>query len=93
MGDAQKKIAMIVRDRQTEALRVACGLTLLDDLVDMFILDRALDRNDPEIKMPLETIKELGLPLYSNRAGNECTTITLEEMASKLLEYDVVVPY
>lgn len=93
MGDTQKKIALIVRDRQAEALRVTCGLTLLDDRVEVFILDRTLDQNDPEIKMPLETIKELGLPLYSNIVGNECTTITLEDMANKLLAYDVVVPY
>lgn len=93
MGDKQKKIAVVVRDRQAEALRVVCGLTLLDDLVEVFILDRTLDQNDPEIKMPFETIKELGLHLYSNIAGNECVTSTLENMASKLLEYDVVVPY
>lgn len=88
-----KKIAVIVRDRQAEALRIAGGLTLADDAVEIFILDRVLDRNDPDIALLLAMIKELGLNVYSNNLENGCTTIPLEDMANKLLEYDVVVPY
>lgn len=92
MGDT-KKIAVIVRDRPDEALRVAGGLTLADDTIDVFILDRKLDKTAPEIAQPLELIGELDLKVYSNNPENEYTTITLEEMAKKLLEYDIVVPY
>lgn len=92
MGDT-KKIAVIVRDRQAEALRVAGGLTLVDDTIDVFILDRTLDKNDPKIALPFGLMNELELKLYSNNPENGCTTITLEEMAKKLLEYDHVVPY
>jgi hypothetical protein len=92
MGD-RKKIAVIVRDRKAEALRVICGLTLLDDFVDVFILDRGLDRNAPEMKIQLETIKELGLNMYSNVEENGCATMSLDVMANKLLEYDIVLPY
>lgn len=92
MGDT-KKIAVIVRDRQGEALRVAGGLTLADDAVDVFILDRKLDKNNPEVAQPLELVTELDLKVYSNNPENGCTTISLPEMARKLLEYDVVVPY
>ena len=92
MGDT-KKIAVIVRDRQGEALRVAGGLTLADDIVDVFILDRALDKNDPDIAMPVGLLSDLGLKIYSNNPENDCSTITLEEMAKKLLRYDIVVPY
>jgi hypothetical protein len=92
MGDT-KKIAVIVRDRQGEALRVAGGLTLADDTIEVFVLDSKLDKDDPEVAMPLELATELELKMYSNNPANGYTTITLEEMAKKLLEYDVVVPY
>ncbi len=88
-----KKIAVIVRDRQAEALRVSGGLTLADDVIDVFILDRKLDKTDPEIAQPLELVSELDLKVYSNNPENGYTTMDLEEMAKKLLEYDIVVPY
>jgi len=88
-----KKIAVIVRDRQGEALRVAGGLTLADDAIEVFILDRKLDKGNPEIAKPLELAADLDLKMYSNNPENGYTTITLEEMAKKLLEYDHVVPY
>ena len=92
MGDT-KKIAVIVRDRQGEALRVSGGLTLADDTIDVFVLDRKLDRNSAEIAQPLELVNDLDLKIYSNNPDNGFTTISLEDMAKKLLEYDFVVPY
>jgi hypothetical protein len=92
MADA-KKIAVIVRDRPAEALRVAGGLTLADDTIEVFVLDRKLDKEAPEIAQPLELATDLELKMYSNNPENGFTTITLEEMAKKLLEYDLVVPY
>jgi hypothetical protein len=92
MGDV-KRIAVIVRDRPGEALRVAGGLTLADDTIEVFALDRKLDKEDPEIAQPLELATDLDLKIYSNNPENGYTTITLDEMAKKLLEYDVVVPY
>jgi hypothetical protein len=92
MGDT-KKIAVIVRDRQGEALRVSGGLTLADDTIEVFVLDRKLDKSDPEIAKPLELATDLDLKMYSNNPENGYTTITLEEMAKRLLEYDIVVPY
>lgn len=92
MGDV-KKIAVIVRDRPGEALRVAGGLTLADDTIEVFVLDRKLDKDDPEIAQPLELATDLDLKIYSNNPENGYTTITLDEMAKKLLEYDIVVPY
>ncbi|HET7317659.1 MAG TPA: hypothetical protein VFK23_00840 [Nitrospirota bacterium] len=92
MGDT-KKIAVVVRDRQSEALRVAGGLTLADDTIEVYILDRKLDKDNPEVAMPLELVTDLDLKVYSNNPENGYTTLSLEEMAKKLLEYDVVVPY
>lgn len=92
MGDT-KKIAVIVRERQGEALRVSGGLTLADDTIEVFVLDRKLEKDDPEIAKPLELVNDLELKMYSNNPENGYTTISLEEMANKLLEYDLVVPY
>ena len=92
MGDT-KRIAAIARDRQGEALRVAGGLTLADDTIEVFVLDRKLDKTDKEIAGPLELVTDLDLKVYSNNAENGFTTITVDEMAKKLLEYDLVVPY
>jgi hypothetical protein len=92
MGDT-KKIAVIVRDRQGEALRVSGGLTLADDIIEVFILDRKLDKDSPAVAQPLELVTELELKVYSNNPENGYTTITTGEMAKKLLEYDFVVPY
>jgi hypothetical protein len=72
---------------------VAGGLTLADDTIEVFILDTKLDRNNPEVSQPLELVTELELKVYSNNPENGYTTISLQEMAKKLLEYDVVVPY
>jgi hypothetical protein len=92
MGDT-KKIAVIVRDRQSEALRVSGGLTLADDTIEVFVLDRKLDKSNPEIAQPLELVTDLDLKVYSNNPENGFTVISLEDMARKLLEYDFVVPY
>ncbi len=92
MGDA-KRIAVIVRDRQSEALRVSGGLTLADDTIEVFVLDGKVDRNNPEIAQPLELVTDLDLKVYSNNPDNGFTMISLEDMAKKLLEYDIVVPY
>ncbi len=92
MGDT-KRIAVVVRDRQSEALRVSGGLTLADDTIEVFVLDNKLDRSKPEIAQPLELVTDLDLKVYSNNPDNGFTAITLEDMAKKLLEYDFVVPY
>jgi hypothetical protein len=92
MGDT-KRIAMIVRDRQAEALRVAGGLTLVDDIIEVFVLDRKLDTADPDVARPLELVNELELKVWSNVGQEVAETITLEDMAKKLLEFDIVVPY
>lgn len=92
MGDT-KRIAVIVRDRQSEALRVSGGLTLADDTIEVFVLDNKLDKNKPEIAQPLELVADLDLKVYSNNPENGFTMISTEEMAKKLLDYDIVVPY
>jgi hypothetical protein len=88
-----KKIAVIVRERQGEALRVSGGLTLADDTVEVFVLGGKLDRNDPAIAQPLELVTDLDLKVYATNPESGFTTLSLEDMAKKLLEYDIIVPY
>lgn len=93
MGD-KKKIAVIVRDRPEEALRIGGGLTLADDIIEVFVLDTKLDKDKPAIASGLELVVDLNeQKVYSNNAANGFETISIDAMAKKLLEYDLVIPY
>ncbi|KPK39765.1 MAG: hypothetical protein AMJ69_04700 [Gammaproteobacteria bacterium SG8_47] len=88
-----KKIAVVVRDRANEALRMAIGLTLADDTVDVFVLNQKLERTDDNA-LNIETIQDLELGLYSNVEDDpETAWMPTQELANKLLEYDVILPY
>ncbi len=91
MGNA-KKIAVIVRDRKEEALRMAVGLTLADDEVSVFVMDGVLGPGD-SIDVNIETLKEMGGRLLTNNPANPFEQTTTEEMASALAGFDVVVAY
>jgi hypothetical protein len=89
----KKKVAVIVRDRQGEALRMALGLTLADDTVDVYVLDRKVAEND-ENALNLEMIREMGMKMFSNTRENAgMEFLGIEGMANRLLEYDLVLPY
>ncbi len=88
-----KKIAVLVRDRQGEALRMSVGITLMDDSIDVYVLDKKVESND-ENDLNLETIKDMGMKLATNFKGNEgMDYLSTEEIAKKLLEYDHIEPY
>jgi len=88
-----KKIAVVVRERQSEALRMGVGLTLADDSVDVFVLDRKVEETE-ENALNLETFDMMDMKLYTNVEGVEgAEYISTEDMAAKLLEYDNVIPY
>lgn len=88
-----KRIAVLVRDRQGEALRMSLGITLLGDSIDVFVLDRQVE-DSPENMMNIETMKELGLNLYTNLEGpGGLEFISTDDIASRLTVYDHVLPY
>ncbi len=88
-----KKIAVLVRDRQDEALRMSLGMTLSDDAVDVFVLDGTLEETGPAAA-DLELMKELEMKIYTNvEGGGGLEYLSTEEMALRLLYYDHVVPY
>ncbi|MBI5103230.1 MAG: hypothetical protein HZB33_15555 [Nitrospirae bacterium] len=89
----KKKIAVIVRDRQEEALRMAIGLGLSDDMIDVYVIDRRLESNESSA-MSLEAMEMMGIRAYSNCAENKnMEFVTTLEMAKRLLGYDAALPY
>jgi len=89
---AGKKIAVIVRERQSEALRMALGISVLNK-VDVYIFDKKLAATD-DILLNLQMIKEMKMGIYTNTALNEgIEYISTENIAKKLLDYDNILPY
>ena len=91
--EKEKKIAVLVRDRQGEALRMAVGITLMDDVIDVYVLGRKVDDIEGNI-LNIETLRELDMRIWTNVPGNAdlefCST---EELAKKLPAYDHVLAY
>ncbi|MCL4536920.1 MAG: hypothetical protein M1610_04950 [Nitrospirae bacterium] len=90
-----KKIAVIVRNRQSEAFRMSVGLTVLDDIIDVFITEPIKD--DKETLTQLEGVKEMKelgiINLFTTVKGTGFEFITVEDMAGRLLEHDNILPY
>jgi len=88
-----KKIAVLVRDRQGEGLRMSLGLILVDDAVDVYVLDRKLEETG-EAALHLETLKEMDIPVRTNCRENEgMDYLTSEEIAQSLPQYDHILAY
>ncbi len=93
MGDDPKKIAVIIRDRQDEALRMAVGLTLEGDEVSVFNLGEPIDHHGDN-DLNVETLGDLDCGRYSVNAADEgFEQMTMQNVPQKLLEYDHVAPY
>ena len=87
------KIAVVIHDRQAEAIRMGSGLTLMDDEVDIFFLDTKMDGSE-ELEMMLEIAQEMELPLFSNEPDNESMTfLSTQDLHNKLLSYDHIIAY
>lgn len=88
-----RKIAVLVRDRESEALRMALGLTLMDDTVNVFLLDRKFDLSEAD-SANLELMRELDVAFFTNHEGNDGVDhVTTDDLARRLTEYDHVIPY
>ncbi|MDH4028558.1 MAG: hypothetical protein OEU95_06995 [Nitrospirota bacterium] len=87
-----KKIAIIVRDRKDEALRMAVGATLSNDKVDVFIMDEKLE-TDYDTSVNLQMLSDLNARIFSNNPDNPFEQRTTAEIAKMLTGYDVVIPY
>ena len=88
-----KKIAVLTRDRQEEAFRMALGLILMDDLVDVFVLDRKMEDNEDN-QTNIEMMEDMEMNVYTNQRENkEMQYIQNAEIAERLLQYDTIIPY
>jgi hypothetical protein len=89
----EKKIAILVRERQVEALRMSLGLILADDVVDVYVLDRKLQQTE-EGAMHLETMLEMEMKFYTNCLENTgMEYLATAEIARRLPQYDNILPY
>ena len=89
----QKKIAVLVRERQSEALRMSLGLILADDLVDVYVVDKKLQATQ-ETALHVETIKDMDMQIYTNcRDNGGMEYLPLEEIAQRLPQYDHILAY
>ncbi len=88
----KKRIAVLVRDRQAEALRMAVGLTLKDDEVNVYIMDSKL-KDDPAVAINIEVLGDLGIRIFTNNIENNFAFMTTEAIAKALVTYDAVLPY
>ncbi len=87
-----KKIAVLVRERQAEALRMSVGLTLADDEVNVFVMDRPLV-SDESTDLNVETLGDMDAKIFTNHPGNKFEQMTTEQVAKALTGYDVIIPY
>jgi len=87
-----KKVAILVRNREGEALRMAVGATLADDEINVFIMDKKIEHNEDN-DLNLETLTDLDVKIFSNNPANPYTQKSTEEIARMLSEYDIVIPY
>lgn len=88
-----KCVAVLVRERQGEALRVAAGLTLTADRVEVFVLDR-LDADSPEYRMHLDVLKEIGVRVATTCADNAgFEVLSNAELARRIAACDIILPY
>ncbi|MBI5205449.1 MAG: hypothetical protein HZA11_11080 [Nitrospirae bacterium] len=87
-----KKIAVLIKDNQVEGFRMAVGLTLADDEVNVFLMDKKLESGegvDPNVEM----LGDLDVKIFSNNPENKFEQKTNEEIARALTGYDAVIPY
>ena len=89
----ERKIAVLVRERQGEALRMSLGLILVDDLVDVYVLDKKLQASE-ETALHVETLKEMEMQMYTNCRENEgMEYLSTQEIAQRLPSYDHILAY
>ena len=88
-----KKIAVLVRDRQSEALRMSLGLILVDDLVEVYLLGKKLQASE-ETALHVETLKEMDIPIYTDcRENDGISYLPSDEIALRLPQYDHILAY
>lgn len=87
---AEKRVAILARRNQAEALRVAGGLTLADHGVEVFVLDGPLADSD-EVMEQMEVLEFAEIePVPVGPANGEDAAIGAEELARRLPGFEAV---
>jgi len=88
-----KKIAVVVRDRQSEALRMAIGIILLDDVIEIYVLDKEIEKTEQN-QLYLDSIQDFEIQAYSNvKANDTMEYLSIEDISRQLSQYDHVLAY
>ena len=93
-----KKVAVLIRDkeRQYEGLRSSLGLLLENHIVSMFVLDHKIEISEDYIDN-MQFIDQMGGFRFSNVPENVekhgFIPVTFEEVALKLRENEVIIPF
>lgn len=83
MSEVPKKILVVARHDKVEALRMAAGLTLLDDEVKVASLG-GLDESSEDVQLQLESLEFAEVPVQTLAENGA------QEVASMMLNSDVV---
>lgn len=93
-----KKVAVLIRKktRQYEGLRTSLGLLLENHIVSMFVLNHEIELTE-EYRDNMGFIDELSGARYSNVEDNikkyGFKPVTLEEIALRLRESQIIIPF
>lgn len=86
-----KKIAVLARNRQSEALRMGVGLIMMDDEIGIIITE-PLQSTD-EVREQIAAIREFDVPTFATVPGSGFEEISTGELADRLLQFDIILPY
>ncbi len=87
-----KKVAVLISQNQREGLRMAVGLTLEDNAVSVYLMDKKLETGD-DIDLNVETLGDMDGKIYSNNPENSFEQMSTDDIARALADHDVVIGY
>jgi hypothetical protein len=88
-----RKVAIVVRERQEEGLRMAVGMTLKNDVIDIYVLDRKVEDTDMN-RLNIETAGMMNLNLFTNSSENgNMALLSNREISERLIDYDHIIVY
>ena len=72
---------------------MAIGIILLDDIIEIYVLDRQIEKNEQNL-LYVETIQDLEIQAYTNVKENDTMEyLSAEAIARQLSTYDHVLAY
>jgi len=88
-----KRVGIVIQENQAEGLRVSGGISVLGDEVTVFLMDQSLS-DAPDVTANMEMVREVGIPVFTNASpSGEFKPVTVEEIARRLLEQDVILTF